>query len=384
MTDRNDGFASANSRRAVLKWGSRVAAGAGASMLVGRSQLARAQDFKGKVLNMLSWPGHGDAGMVGPFEEKYGVKVKVKEYVGGDQLLAIVNSTPPGTYDVILADAEVVEELVAANQIVALNPADYPFDEYWPQFQHFEPHWQDGKLYGVLLRFGYLGIAYNAKLLTPQDVETYKILWEPKVKGKVGWFDWYLPSMGVLSLYLGNRPPYDIDDAAFDKLKTTLFSLKSQTGGYFQMADLFSSLSNDQAWLVPGIGDWVALLLEDQGHPIKATVPKEGGLQWTESLSIARGAPNPELAREYIRYATSPEGQVRTATLKSYAAAIPSKAGWKLLAERSPQWADRLRLRFDQRNVMDEYKEGKIFIRKLPKQQSIEDWNETWTKFKSS
>jgi spermidine/putrescine transport system substrate-binding protein len=54
------------------------------------------------------------------------------------------------------------------------------------------------------------------------------------------------------------------------------------------------------------------------------------------------------------------------------------------LAERSPRWADRLRLRFDQRNVMDEYKEGKIFIRKLPKQQSIEDWNETWTKFKSS
>ena len=57
-------------------------------MLVSRGRLAIAQDFKGKVLNMLSWPGHGDAGMVGPFEEKYGVKVKVKEYVGGDQLLA--------------------------------------------------------------------------------------------------------------------------------------------------------------------------------------------------------------------------------------------------------------------------------------------------------
>ena len=102
----------------------------------------------------------------------------------------------------------------------------------------------------------------------------------------------------MLSLYLANRPPYDISNAAFDKLKSTLLSLKSQTGGYFQMADLFSSLSNEQVWLVPGIGDWVALLLEDQGHPIKAVVPNEGGLQWTDSLFIARGAPNPELARE--------------------------------------------------------------------------------------
>jgi len=374
---------SGNSRRSVLKWGAQLAGGAATGLVLGR-RFAAAQDYKGKVLNMLSWPGHGDPAMVGPFEEKYGVKVKVKEYVGGDQLLAIVNSTPPGTYDVILADAEVVEELVAANQIVQLNPNDYAFDQYWPQFQRFEPHWHDGKLYAVMLRFGYLGIAYNSKLLSPKDVESYKVLWDSKIKGKVGWFDWYLPSMGVLSLYLANRPPYDISNAAFDKLKSTLLSLKSQTGGYFQMADLFSSLSNEQVWLVPGIGDWVALLLEDQGHPIKAVVPNEGGLQWTESLSIARGAPNPELAREYIRFATSPDGQVRTATLKSYAAAIPNKEGWKLMAERMPQWADRLRLRTDQRNVMDEYKEGKIFIRKLPKQQSIEEWNEAWTKFKSA
>jgi spermidine/putrescine transport system substrate-binding protein len=33
---------------------------------------------------------------------------------------------------------------------------------------------------------------------------------------------------------------------------------------------------------------------------------------------------------------------------------------------------------------MDEYKEGKIFIRKTPVKQSIETWNEAWTEFKSA
>jgi spermidine/putrescine transport system substrate-binding protein len=340
-------------------------------------------EFKGKELNVLTWPGHGDPYMVGAFEERYGVRVRVKEYVGGDQLLAVINSTPQGVYDVILADAEVVEQLVDADQIEPLNPADYPFADFFPEFQKFEQHWKDDQLYAVMLRFGYLGLAYNTEKLSAEEVKSYKILWDSKVTGKVGWFDWYLTSLQPLSLYNGNKPPYDISNEAFDKLRETLFSLKPQTAGYFQMADLFSSFANGQAWVVPGIGDWVALLLEDQGRPVKAVVPDEGGLQWTESLSIAKGAKNPELAKRYIQYATSPEGQVKTATLSSYAAAIPNKEGWKLMAKEKPEWADRLRLREDQENVMDQYRKGNNFPRKLPVQQSIEVWNETWTEFKN-
>ena len=34
-------------------------------------------------------------------------------------------------------------------------------------------------------------------------------------------------------------------------------------------------------------------------------------------------------------------------------------------------------------NVMDEYAKGKIFIRDLPKQQSLEEWNQAFTEFKN-
>lgn len=362
-----------------------MTAGAAAGLLLPR-HLARAQatdDFKGQELNVLTWPGHGDPYMVGPFEQQYSVRVRVKEYVGGDQLLAVINSTPPGTYDVVLADAEVVEQLVVAEQIEPLNPSDYPLSDFFPEFQKFEQHWQGDQLYAVMLRFGYLGLAYNTEKLSADDVKSYKILWDDKVKGKVGWFDWYLTSMQPLSLYNGNKPPYDITADAFQKLRETLFSLKAQTAGYFQMADLFSSFANGQVWVVPGIGDWVALLLEDQGHPVKAAIPEEGGLQWTESLSIAKGARNPELAKRYIQYATSPEGQIRTATLSSYAAAIPNVKGWELMAKEKPEWADRLRIRLDRENVMDQYRKGNIFTRKLPVQQPISEWNESWTEFKN-
>jgi spermidine/putrescine transport system substrate-binding protein len=81
---------------------------------------------------------------------------------------------------------------------------------------------------------------------------------------------------------------------------------------------------------------------------------------------------------------SSPEGQVRTARLPAYWASIPSKAAWERLNAEFPADAKTLRHTFTARNVMDEYKEGKIFIRKTPVKQSIETWNEAWTEFKSA
>ena len=236
-----------------------------------------------------------------------------------------------------------------------------------------------------MLRFGYLGLAYNTKKLSAKDVQSYKILWDKKVKGKVGWFDWYLPSMGNLSQYLGHtKYPFRITNDQFDKLKDTLFSLKAQSAGFYSMADVFSSLSNGDAWVIPGVGDWTAQLLKSQGHPIAAVVPKEGGLQWTESLSIFKNAKNHDLAVKFIQYATSPEGQVRSATLPAYSAAIPSRAGWVALAKEKPAWAKRLRMQLNVHpNVIDEFRQGKISIRETPQNQSIEDWNKVWTEFKS-
>jgi spermidine/putrescine transport system substrate-binding protein len=371
-------------RRRFLK---QAAAGAGVAALgasVPAVRRARAQSYEGVELNILSWPGWGDPHITTNFEEQTGAKVIVKEYIGGEAMMAVLSQTPPGSFDLVLSDHEYLTQLRAADQIVALDPDDYHFDQYWPEFQRFEPHWSDGEMYAVLTSFGYIGIAYNSTKLSAADVASYDILWDAKVKGKLGWFDWYLPNMGCLSLYDGNRPPYDIDDAAFAKLKDTLFSLRAQEGAFLSMADVFSSLSNEQMWISPGIGDWVAQILQDGGLPIAATVPKEGGVMWSDSWAVAKTAKTPELAKDWIQFVASPEGQIRAATLPAFARNIPNIEGWKLLNAEKPEWATRLRHHFDERNVVDEYREGNIFARGLPIQQSSEEWGEVWTEFKSS
>ena len=67
----------------------------------------------------------------------------------------------------------------------------------------------------------------------------------------------------------------------------------------------------------------------------------------------------------------------------SYNASIPNKKGWEALNENDPELSELLRHRFDKRNVMDEYKDGKIQLRKTPVQQSIDDWTEVWNEYKN-
>jgi spermidine/putrescine transport system substrate-binding protein len=366
------------SRRSLLRTTAGLAAAAGLG-----AKLAPARADEG-VLNLLSWPGHAAPEVVGAFEKQHGVKVQAKEYTAGEEMIALLQSSPPGTFDVVLTDAEYVVMLQKAGLIDPLNPADYPLNDFWPEFQKFPLHWVDGKLYSLINSFGYLGLVYNKTKLSADDVKSYKVMWDPKVTKKVGMYDWYLPNMSCLSMYNGNRPPYDLDAAKFDKLKDTLLSLSPQMSGIGPWSSVFSALTNGEAYVMPGVGAWAAILLQKSGVPIEAVIPAEGGVQWTESLSIASNSKNKALAVQFLQYRASPDGQIATALKSSYVASMPNMAAWKKLDQDNPQMATLLEHQLDKRNVMSEIREGKIEIRGLPKQQSIEDWTEVWTKFKSA
>ena len=94
-------------RRDVLKYGT-----AAASTALFMPYISRAHADPVEI-NMLAWYGHGEPDMVGEFEAANNVKFKSKYYAGGDNMLALIAQSPPGTYDVILSDAEFVQQLNA-------------------------------------------------------------------------------------------------------------------------------------------------------------------------------------------------------------------------------------------------------------------------------
>ncbi|MFY0611715.1 MAG: spermidine/putrescine ABC transporter substrate-binding protein [Hyphomicrobiaceae bacterium] len=360
--------------------------GAGATLFapyVNRSWAATTE------INILSWYGLGEPDMVAEFEAANNVKFKPKYYAGGDNMLAALAQSPAGTFDLIHTDAEYARILIErGNLIDALDPADYPFDDMiYDDFKKFPGHWKDGKLYSMICRYGHLGVSYNTDALTREEALSYGAYWSPKVKGKVGHFDWHLPSLGQVSILNGNvKPsPFDIGDAAWGKVKEKTLSLKPQVKGYFDYGGTFASLKNGEILACVGIGDWVTGVVAKDGGKVDSVVPKEGGIQWTESYSIVSTSRKKDLVKKYIQYCLSPEGQVKSANMKAYPGFVVTNAGQKALIEKTPAEAKRTGQMPGMANhPITLIKEGRIHYRDTPKQQTLEDWNEFWSEYKNA
>jgi spermidine/putrescine transport system substrate-binding protein len=366
-------------RREILKYG--AASGALAMPFVSRAW-AQATE-----INMLAWYGHGEPDMVGAFEAANNVKFKPKYYAGGDNMLALIAQSPPGTYDIILSDAEFVQQLNSAGLIEEMNAADYPFDDMiYDDFKQFPGHWKDGKLYSMMVRCGHLGVSYNTTAISDEEAMSYKCFWKPEIKGKVGHFDWHLPTLGQMSLTNGNGAKlWDLDGAQWDAVKATTMSLRPQVGGFFDYGGTFNGLKNGEMMAMAGIGDWITGVLEKDGAPVKSVVPKEGGIQWTESYSIGKGTAKADIVKKFIQYMLSAEGQATSAQMAAYPGFAITKGGRKALNDKNPKEAQRTgQVDGAANDPITLIKDGRIHYRDIPKQQTLEDWNEFWQEYKNA
>ena len=346
--------------------------------------LGRRANAQTTELTMLAWYGHAEPDMVAEFEAENNVKFVPKYYTGGDNMMGLISQSPPGTFDVILSDAEYVQALNAAGYVEELDPNDYALADYFPEFQNFPGNWQDGKLFSMVTRFGFLGVSYNTDALTEAEASSYDVFWSPKLTGKVGHFDWHLPNLGQLSLLNGNVNPYDIDEAAWGALQEKTMTLRPQIGGFFDYGGTFSSLNDGQMLAFCGIGDWITGTLQKNGAKVNSIIPEQGGLQWSECFSIGKGSAKAELAKKWIQYITSAKGQAKSAQMAAYPALIPNAKGWDVLQAENPDEAKRQGMTKDAGNVMDMIRAGRIKYREWPIQQDLGIWNDFWSEYKGA
>jgi spermidine/putrescine transport system substrate-binding protein len=58
---------------------------------------------------------------------------------------------------------------------------------------------------------------------------------------------------------------------------------------------------------------------------------------------------------------------------------------WTLLQKEKPDWAKRLKMdSFEDPNAITPWRDGRITIRVLPEEQTVEDWQDAWTEFKEA
>ena len=289
--------------------------------------------FAQDTLNALVWCDHTDPALIAPFEEKYNVKVNLKEFEGTAAGLAILDQSQPGDWDVMVIDSVDVHRAVEAGKLAEIPADKLPTADFFPELVMADNNTVDGKTYAVTEKFGYNTISYDKTKVDPADMEDMAALTSGKYDGKIGIYDYYLPVLGLVALGQGINTA-DINADTLPKLQDPLMALRKASK---QVSDVVSSqtaLATGDVDIIVGGGEWLTAVLAKDNPNLDWTIPKQGGLRWSQSIGVVAGSAKPDLALEFVQYIVSPEGQAALAQSSCYwGMPANQKAGDLLSAE---------------------------------------------------
>ena len=264
-------------------------------------------------LNALVWCDHTDPALIQPFEEKFNVKVNLKEYEGTGAALAIVEQSRPGDWDVFVIDGVDVPGVVESGILAELPQDELPLNDVFESVQMRDATFQDGKMYAIMEKFGYNVISYNKDKVDPADMRNLDMLWSDKYKGRIAVYDYYIPLIGLTALKMGLKPS-EVDSSVLPKLREELFKLKDNSVMVGDVVASSTALAVGEADILIGGGEWAVSVLSADRPELDWVLPDQGGMLWSQSIGVFESSKNKDLAIEFVKYIMSPEGQARLAT----------------------------------------------------------------------
>jgi spermidine/putrescine transport system substrate-binding protein len=287
-----------------------LAGAAAAALLIAGS--AQAAD-----LNALVWCDHSDPGLLKPFEDANGIKVNVKEFEGTGAGLAIVEQSQPGDWDVMVIDSIDVRRGVERGLFGPLPEDKLPFGDLFPEVVMDTATKIDGVRYGITEKFGYNTIGYNKSKVDSGDMQSLAALTDPKYKGRVAIYDYYLPVIGMAAMSIGKKTA-ELTEADLPAIKEVLLKMKANAKAVTDVVASQTALATGEADILVGGGEWVTAGIAKENPDLDFSIPKEGAVLWSQSLAMFKDSKNQDMALKFIQYIMSPEGQARLATSPCY------------------------------------------------------------------
>jgi putative spermidine/putrescine transport system substrate-binding protein/spermidine/putrescine transport system substrate-binding protein len=209
----------------------------------------------------------------------------------------------------------------------------------------------------------------------PQAPDSWSVLWDPKMKGKVSVWD-ELSTVYMAAQVLGYDKPdpsqlYNLSDEQLESVKKKLLELKPNirkmwsTGG--ELTNLFENHE-----VVAAMG-WPlnTVELRKANFPVGETIPQENTTGWIDHLMITAGSENKELAYQFLEYMVEAKTQKAVTDITHYTPANP-QAGTLMTA------AERQMLHLDD---VDNYQKRIYFWQNVPRRAK---YNEIWNEVKAA
>ena len=269
-------------------------------------------------LNALVWCDHTDPALLEPFERQFDVKVNVKEYEGTGTALALIEQSRPGDWDVFVVDSVDVPRVVEAGILAPLPEAEFPWGDIFPELRQEKLHFKDGKMYAAPEKFGYNTLAYNKAKVDPADMRHTPVLWDPKYKGRIAVYDYYMPLMGMVAIGLGMKPPTSPRPTC-PQISDKLFADQGQRRAGRRRGHLADGAGHRRGRLIwPAAASGSRRACTRKTRPRLGRCPTMAACAGCSRSACSRPARSRSWPLKFIQYILSPEGQARLATSSCY------------------------------------------------------------------
>jgi spermidine/putrescine transport system substrate-binding protein len=284
--------------------------------LLGSTALARVAAADG-TLNVLTWCDHEDPALLEPFEQANDVKINFKDIDSTAAVLAVLGQSKPGDWDVLVVDQTDTGRLVGMKLLAPLDAKDFPFADIPEQIADPKLTSVDGTLYTVPEKFGYNTVAYNKTAVDPQAMTDINAIWDAKYKGKIGIYDYYVPEIEYVAIALGKKPS-ELSDADLPAIKDKLIALKANAAMVGDVTTVQQALASGSVDIVVGGGEWMTAGIAKDSPNLDYVIPTQGGVRWQQGLGVFADSKNKDMAKKFVQYIVSPEGQAKLATSSCY------------------------------------------------------------------
>lgn len=285
------------------------------------------QDMEINVYNWGEYLSDGEDGLMdinAEFTELTGIKVNYLNYETNEAMYAKIKSGA-NSYDVIFPSDYMVSRLIDEGLVQEINFDNIPNMKYIDE-SFLNPVYDPGQKYSVPYAWGRVGIIYNKKMVG-YDVDSWDVLWDENLKGKILMFKNSRDAFGVALMKLG----YDINTENKEQLDEAAELLKEQKPlvQAYVMDQIFDKMQNNEAAAaVYYVGDYY--IMSEVNEDLALYVPDATNL-YVDAACIPSDAANKEAAEMYINFLNEPQAAADNMEYICYS--TPNTAAKELLDE---------------------------------------------------
>ena len=282
------------------------------------------------TLSLLVWEGYADPSYVRGFEEAHHCKISASYMGSSDELVAKLRGGSASNYDVMSPSSDVATSIVASGLAASLDVSKIPsYSQLSEKLRSMPLVRLNGNVYGVPFTWGPNPLLYDTTTFTKAP-ETWEVLWDPKLKGKISAWD-ELSTIYMAAQLLGYDKPdpshlYNLSDAELENVKKKLLGLKPNVRKFWSTGGELTNLFQNHE-IVAAMG-WPLMTnqLRKTGFPIGETIPKENTTGWIDHLMITAASNHKELATEFLEYMIEPKTQKAVTDVTGYDPSNPQAA----------------------------------------------------------